>query len=742
MQTLVIFDFDGPLFDGRSARNRALRLVHEEVCEEFGAFEIEIDQLPLLTPDATLITTYARRQEILKKLDHFDQRFREAIKAEELTQPFIEGTLATIDELRKKGCKVAILSLRPQAELKDLLRTRRALRHFDHVSGRDTPPAAKPARESVLEICKLTDARPEHAIFVGDTDIDLNTARAAGVEYFHAGWSKEPSSRSVHDCDLVLQRPGELAILVAGSQASPKEIFDTQIAARAILEGPFSFFAGAGVSVSSGVGDWKNAYKPMLESFFPERLMTGHSVPELLDLICAVDLAPEQLFDAFKKVFDDVTPQPSEYHFSMVRSACSTIWTTNYDTLFERARDNAREPMYTVTGNADMQDRFGADRLIVKVNGDFKSAKFDPSSRNWNIVLTEEQFDRSEVERPEIWRYFEDEYRSSSLVFVGVSFGDPMLKRILSIASRRVMRTRRKHFVLMKRPRTHGELLIFNRQSEVLRSRNLFVLWFNDYPDIADFVSQVCAMSRRPAVGFSGITHFAALDGREPSATELASSQLAGGKLSKSRIAELAAEMGRQLADRGYRVISGHGLGVGVPAVQAAHDVDAARAKYVIRKEGKTIVRRGVPVAYVAGGSDYSAARRKLIDSSAVMIAMGGNSADETGVEPIKSGTADEVLQAIKAQTPVLLFPQCGGDVHTCWETFLLRMNNGYRDAAVRDHTVELNQRIASLSPDALLDFAAGIEFTNAVDRLVTALIRSPSEDKFRASSLESKSLW
>ena len=68
MPTLVIFDFDGPLFDGRSARNRALRQIHAEVCTEFGAFDIEIDQLPLLNPDATLISTYAQRQDILKRL--------------------------------------------------------------------------------------------------------------------------------------------------------------------------------------------------------------------------------------------------------------------------------------------------------------------------------------------------------------------------------------------------------------------------------------------------------------------------------------------------------------------------------------------------------------------------------------------------------------------------------------------------------------------------------------------------
>jgi phosphoglycolate phosphatase len=237
MPILVIFDFDGPLFDGRSARNRALRQVHEKVCAEFGAFDIEIDQLPLLTPDATLISIYAQRHEILNKLDDFEQRFRKAIKEEEQTQPFLEGTRTTIEELRKKGCTIAILSLRPEAELKDLLRTLRALRLFDHVSGRDTPPAPKPAPESVLEICRAAKVSPDGAIFVGDTDIDLNTARAAGVEYFHAGWSKEPSSRSMHDCNLVLQRPGELVILVAGSQASPREMFDTQSAARAILEG-------------------------------------------------------------------------------------------------------------------------------------------------------------------------------------------------------------------------------------------------------------------------------------------------------------------------------------------------------------------------------------------------------------------------------------------------------------------------------------------------------------------------
>ena len=68
------------------------------------------------------------------------------------------------------------------------------------------------------------------------------------------------------------------------------------------------------------------------------------------------------------------------------------------------------------------------------MNGDFDSAQYR-SDLDWDLVFLEEQFDTAELKRREIWRLFEDDYRNKLIVFIGVSFKDPALRRILSVTA-------------------------------------------------------------------------------------------------------------------------------------------------------------------------------------------------------------------------------------------------------------------------------------------------------------------
>jgi phosphoglycolate phosphatase len=55
--------------------------------------------------------------------------------------------------------------------------------HVDAVVGRDSLPEQKPDPEPLLAVLERLDAEPSRSLFVGDSDSDAETARAAGVDF-------------------------------------------------------------------------------------------------------------------------------------------------------------------------------------------------------------------------------------------------------------------------------------------------------------------------------------------------------------------------------------------------------------------------------------------------------------------------------------------------------------------------------------------------------------------------------
>ena len=48
--------------------------------------------------------------------------------------------------------------------------------------------ATKPAPDSVFEAMRLLGAKPETAVYVGDSDVDIDTARNAGLDCISVTW--------------------------------------------------------------------------------------------------------------------------------------------------------------------------------------------------------------------------------------------------------------------------------------------------------------------------------------------------------------------------------------------------------------------------------------------------------------------------------------------------------------------------------------------------------------------------
>lgn len=102
------------------------------------------------------------------------------------TKPY-DGVMEMLEELRKRGKKVAVVSNKFYAATQELCR---------HFFGDLVPVAIgeredirkKPAPDTVLEAMRQLGATAEGAVYIGDSDVDIDTARNSGMPCISVLW--------------------------------------------------------------------------------------------------------------------------------------------------------------------------------------------------------------------------------------------------------------------------------------------------------------------------------------------------------------------------------------------------------------------------------------------------------------------------------------------------------------------------------------------------------------------------
>lgn len=613
---LIVFDFDGPLFDGRTARNKAAKATSSELETKIGPPRHCVETAPLFNPAVTIALMYAGAGLPPAAIELAESVYRRNLSALEQQQTCDPKVREVLQCLLDEGCELAVLSRRRESGLRDRLQDLGMANFFAHIHGRDTGDYAKPQPEALLAIVTKTRWTRDWTLFVGDDDTDWLTAHRSRIAFLYAAWTGEPVSRAAQEDVQRLLRIDELPRLVAelGRSSATEGAEAADAAAEVAKTSTFSFFTGAGVSMASGLSGWQDCYLPVLSSFMPQDALKGRSLPDLVGLVAVRASDQSRMLEMFRTTFGSEEAQPNHYHFCMARSNCWTIWTTNYDKLFERAIVASGQDVGLVRDDEEMKESFGRGRLLVKANGDFTKQR--AGIIDHSLVLTEEHFDLAERDREEIWRYFEDEYRTSTIFFVGLSFDDPSLKRILSIAARKVMRTRNTHFFLTVPPAEHLRRIVFLRQREMLERRHIRTITFETFADLESFVARLCWLSVRPVVAVLGSNGLS----QSTSSSEAASIFLPGGIISAQATADLCARLGEKLASNGFRVASGHGHGVGVPAVAGAYHADRRSARFFLRVKGTSLLSREAP-AIIFDTENIELVRREMLSTAHILMA-------------------------------------------------------------------------------------------------------------------------
>lgn len=125
----------------------------------------------------------------------------------DLTRPY-PGVPMLLEVLRQRGCKVAIVTNKPHGAAKAL-----AQRFFPGVLtiGEEAGIPRKPAPDMVQRALDALHASLEGAVYVGDSEVDIRTARNAGLPSIGVAWGfRGREALLAAGADVIAERAEEL----------------------------------------------------------------------------------------------------------------------------------------------------------------------------------------------------------------------------------------------------------------------------------------------------------------------------------------------------------------------------------------------------------------------------------------------------------------------------------------------------------------------------------------------------
>jgi phosphoglycolate phosphatase len=99
-----------------------------------------------------------------------------------------KGIPELLDELVSRGIKISVLSNKPHKMTQKVIKFYLSSWPFDPVLGQREEVPRKPDPAGAIEIAKRWGVAPNRILFVGDSDNDILTARAAGMQVLGVSW--------------------------------------------------------------------------------------------------------------------------------------------------------------------------------------------------------------------------------------------------------------------------------------------------------------------------------------------------------------------------------------------------------------------------------------------------------------------------------------------------------------------------------------------------------------------------
>ena len=213
--TTLIFDLDGTLMNSLDdlfyATNYALNehgmpiRTKEDVCQFLG------------NGVRKLIERAVHQDSTKQTVDEVLTTFKEYYSAHcnDHTGPY-SGICDLLTELSTANYKMAIVSNKPDRDVKKL--NEEYFSKYISVALGENEAAGiskKPAPDMVVEAMRLLQSEKQECVYVGDSDVDLATARNSGLRCISVAWGfRSVSFLKEHNAEFIVNEPAEIKKLV------------------------------------------------------------------------------------------------------------------------------------------------------------------------------------------------------------------------------------------------------------------------------------------------------------------------------------------------------------------------------------------------------------------------------------------------------------------------------------------------------------------------------------------------
>jgi phosphoglycolate phosphatase len=215
--TLLIFDLDGTLIDSRldlvhsvnaTLRHLGRRELPEQVIASFVGDGAPMLIRRVLGPDAD-------NQELVRSgLEYFLAYYREHKLDHTQLYPGIRDALAAIQTSGNGVSRqMAVLSNKPVNPSRAIIEALSLGPFFTQVYGGNSFSTKKPDPQGARAILTEAKTRPENALMVGDSAVDVITGRNAGLWMCGVTYGFARHTLEEAQPDVVVDTPGELALL-------------------------------------------------------------------------------------------------------------------------------------------------------------------------------------------------------------------------------------------------------------------------------------------------------------------------------------------------------------------------------------------------------------------------------------------------------------------------------------------------------------------------------------------------
>ncbi|XQC06260.1 HAD family hydrolase [Arcobacter cryaerophilus gv. pseudocryaerophilus] len=209
MKKTVIFDLDGTLLDSIEDIASSMNKVLESL--QLPTHKIE-DYKHFVGGGVDILVENALNNQSKEIKDEVIKRFKIEYdgKLHSKTLPY-NGIYQLLDELKKLDINLAVLSNKPHEFTVSYVNHFFKNYNFKEIHGQKKDVPKKPDPKAALDIVKFLDSSCENTYFIGDTKIDMQTAKSANMTAIGVLWGfRDEKELRDFGADFIVSNPLEI----------------------------------------------------------------------------------------------------------------------------------------------------------------------------------------------------------------------------------------------------------------------------------------------------------------------------------------------------------------------------------------------------------------------------------------------------------------------------------------------------------------------------------------------------